>query len=171
MRGHGNGAGDAGESPPIPVLIGASDRSSYDCGLPILALAVAAIVACFTLPLPGEDNVSLYQRSTAAQDACKAAAAEISAARGERATAFADNCKAPVVTAIWNHPGHVIVTRVVEAPAGSGKDERQVYSVRMNGSGHDLWRFLELKVAPNMLVLDASQLSMKPRAEAAETPK
>ena len=112
----------------------------------------------FVYPAP-DPPTAMYKRSAAFVRACEAAGAEISQLR--RATFFLDDCSTPIVTPLFGVEGQVIVSRTVEGFTGDDDGGRAIYSVKMDGRGIDKWRALEIRRAPNGLVLDASLLPTK----------
>ena len=104
-------------------------------------------------------DIALYQRASAPLEACNAAATAILALPKGQSTIFLDSCTTPIVTLDSNQRGHLIVTRVVEAPTDAGTRQMATYSVLVDGNTADKWRVLEVRRAPNKLTLDASMLT------------
>jgi hypothetical protein len=124
----------------------------------VTGLASAAMIAYSLWPDSGT-TMAMYQRETAPRDACKAAALAIPAFRAMSGLTFAGDCDAPTVTEVLNEPGHFIVTLDMEERRDGFRDRRRTYSVMIDGRGFDKWRILDVKLAPNTLTLDASQLT------------
>jgi hypothetical protein len=127
-------------------------RVLFASGLVVGAGIAAALVL---MPLASEAGAPQYQRRAAAQVACKAAGAEISALRLKRLFEFVDDCSSPKVTTVLNQQGYVIVTRVVEENIGQSK-RRKSYSALMDGRGADAWRMLHIQLAPSVVTLEFS---------------
>ena len=124
-----------------------------------LALVIVGAVGYFAaIPFNSEAGRALYQRTAAAQQACKAAADAILALRKGQTTSFVDDCAEPTVTQMSNLRGQLIVTRVIDTPCDTAKHQQVTYSVMVDGQGKDRWRILEVKLAPNKITLDASLL-------------
>jgi hypothetical protein len=115
-----------------------------------LVIAMVAIVASYFVSAASEADVPQYQRRAAYQAACKAAADEISRLRLQSPIMFVDDCLRPKVTPIYNKPGHLIVTRVVEVQIGRAT-ARRTYSALMDGGRIDAWRMIKVESAPNEL--------------------
>ena len=115
-----------------------------------LVAAMVAIVAGYFVSAASEADVPQYQRKAAYQAACKAAADEISRLRLQSPITFVDDCLRPKVTPIYNKPGHLIVTRVVDVQIGRAA-ARRTYSALMDGGRIDAWRMIKVESAPNEL--------------------
>ncbi|MPZ33959.1 MAG: hypothetical protein GEV13_23710 [Rhodospirillales bacterium] len=115
-----------------------------------LVAAVVAIVAGYFVSATSEADVPQYQRRAASQAACEAAADEISRLRLMPPITFVDDCLRPKVTPVYNKPGHLIVTRVVEVRTGR-TTARRTYSALMDGGRIDAWRMIRVELAPNEL--------------------
>jgi len=122
--------------------------------VPLCALlaAVLAFAAGYFASAASEADLPQYQRRAASEAACKAAADEISRRRPQSAMRFVDDCLQPKVTPIYNKPGHLIVTRVVEMRIGR-TTARRTYSALMDGGGIDGWHMIRVESAPNELSL------------------
>ena len=103
----------------------------------------------------------------AAEAACAASAIEISRLRLQSHITFVDDCRQPKVTPVFNRPGHVIVTRVVEIQTSRGT-ARKTYSALMDGRPTDAWRMVQVDSAPNELSVVYGQPSLAHSEEAQE---
>ena len=115
-----------------------------------LVAAMVAIVAGYFVSAASEADVPQYQRRAAYQAACKAAGDEISRLRLQSPITFVDYCLQPKVTPVYNKPGLLIVTRVLEVQIGRAT-ARKTYSALMDGGGIDAWRMIKVESAPNEL--------------------
>ena len=133
----------------------------------VLAVAVAALLASPFVWRASEAGVPQYQRRAASEAACKAAAAEISQLRLHSPMTFVDDCLRPKVTPVYNKPGHLIVTRVVEMQNGR-TTVRKTYSALMDGGHIDHWRMIQVESAPNVLSVVLSPAAVGGNEEVAE---
>ena len=133
----------------------------------VLAVAVAALLASPFVWRASEAGVPQYQRRAASEAACKAAAAEISQLRLHSPMTFVDDCLRPKITPVYNKPGHLIVTRVVEMQNGR-TTVRKTYSALMDGGHIDHWRMIQVESAPNVLSVVLSPAAVGGNEEVAE---
>jgi hypothetical protein len=119
------------------------------CGV---VAALSAIAAGFALSLSfaSQADVPLYQRRGAFEAACRDAGDALLQLTRPSPVTFADDCRQPTVTPVFNRPGFLIVTRVVMAPKGEAM-ARRTYSLLMDGRQFDAWRMTEMEQAPNEL--------------------
>lgn len=121
------------------------------------ALVGVLLTAFVLLPFALEAGTPLYQKRTAAAEACRAAGIELESLRMVPRFEFVDGCHAPRVTAVLNRPGQMIVTRMVKEFTATGMTkQRKAYSALMDGSGPDSWRMLHVQSAPNAVILEFS---------------
>ena len=132
-------------------------------------VAMAAVVAWRFVPGGSEAGIAHYQRRAASEAACDAAANEITRLRLQSPVAFVDDCVQPKVTPVFNKPGHVIVTRVVDIQTNRGT-ARKTYSVLMDGRAVDAWRMVQVESAPNELSVVFLPPSLAHSAEPRERP-
>jgi hypothetical protein len=144
---------EAGRSPGM--LHKASVTGGYLLASVIGLVLGMALGRAFVYP-PPEPPTAMYKHAMAFVRACEAAGAEISTLR--RATFFLDSCALPIVTPLLSEEGQVIVSRTVEGFTDDDDGGRVTYSVKMDGRGVDKWRAIEVKRAPNGLMLDSSLL-------------
>ena len=114
----------------------------------ILPLMAASAVVLLNGSLDPENAVPEYQRKAAAEDACQAAAVEISSLRLQARLKFVDDCSPPKVTTVVDHPGQLIVTRIVEEQVVGHGARRKTFSVLMDGGGRR-WQMLRAEATPN----------------------
>jgi hypothetical protein len=112
--------------------------------------ALSAIAAGFALSCDSQSDVPLYQRRGAFEAACRDAGDALLQLIRPSPVTFADDCRQPTVTPLFNRAGFLIVTRVVMAPKGEAT-VRRTYSLLMDGREFDAWRMTEMEQAPNEL--------------------
>jgi hypothetical protein len=164
MRRGGKRAAAAGDLRDLQVRSSGTARKARAAVRPLLAGAVGFVAGAWMgsafLSHAPEAAIAMYKRSGAFTKACEAAGAEISRLR--RATRFVEDCSVPIVTPLLGWEGQVIVSRTVEGKAGHDEGALVTYSVKLDGSGLDRWRVLDVKRAPNRIMLDASLLLTAP---------
>lgn len=121
--------------------------SIFICGV---VAALSVIAAGFALTFTSKADVPLYQRRGAFEAACRDAGDALLRLTWPSPVTFADDCRQPTVTPVFNRAGFVIVTRVVMAPKGEAA-VRRTYSLLMDGRQVDAWRMIEMEQAPNEL--------------------
>ena len=127
----------------------------------VFALLTAVVATAFYfISRASEADVPQYQRATASEEACKAAGVEISKLRLQPTIKFVDDCVLPNVTPVFNEPGHLIVTRVVEVQVGRDAVRRKTYSVLMDGQRTDAWKMIQVQLAPNKLTVVISPYAL-----------
>ncbi|SEP50721.1 hypothetical protein SAMN02990966_07741 [Rhodospirillales bacterium URHD0017] len=117
------------------------------CGV---VAALSAVAAGFALSFTSKADVPLYQRRGAFEAACRDAGDALLRLSWPSPVTFADDCRQPTVTPVFNKAGFLIVTRVVMAPTGEAT-VRRTYSLLMDGRQFDAWRMTEVEQAPNEL--------------------
>lgn len=120
--------------------------TTFICGVVGALSAVAAGFAFFT----SKADVPLYQRRGAFEAACRDAGDALLRLTWPSTVTFADDCRQPTVTPVFNRAGFLIVTRVIMAPKGEAT-ERRTYSLLMDGRQFDAWRMTKMEQAPNEL--------------------
>jgi hypothetical protein len=125
----------------------AASPGTRACTLLALGCAIAAGLA---LSVSSEADKPLYQRRAALEAACQDAGDALVRLHLPSAITFADDCRRPRVTALSNRPGHLVVTRVVQAQDGDASAGR-TYSALMDGRHFDAWRLIEARPAPSEL--------------------
>ena len=121
-------------------------RGADDLHLRLVA-ALSAIAAGLAVSFASQADVPLYQRRGAFEAACRDAGDALLRLTSPSPLTFADDCRQPKITPVFNRAGFVIVTRVVMAP----KDQatvRRTYSLVMDGRQFDAWRMTEMEQAP-----------------------
>jgi hypothetical protein len=145
------------------TYVAAADGTSKKAAWCWMLVGVIALVApamiVYSLWWAPEPITAMYQRDAAPRAACKAAAVAMSALRPMAGLTLVDDCDAPTVTEVLNDPGLFIVTLDVEEQGDGLRGRRRTYSVMIDGRAFDKWRILDVKLAPNSLTLDASQLT------------
>jgi hypothetical protein len=121
--------------------------TSFVC---VVVAALSAIAAGFALSFTSQADVPLYQRRGALEAACRDAGDALLRLTRPSLVTFADDCRQPTVTPVFNRAGFLIVTRVVLAPKGEAT-VRRTYSLLMDGRQFDAWRMTEMEQAPNEL--------------------
>ena len=116
----------------------------------VVVAALSAIAAGFVLSFTSQADLPLYQRRGAFEAACRDAGDALLRLTGPSPVTFADDCRQPRVTPVFNRAGFLIVTRVVMAPKGEAT-VRRTYSLLMDGRQFDAWRMTEMEQAPNEL--------------------
>ena len=116
----------------------------------VIVAALSAIAAGFALSFASQADVPLHQRRGAFEAACRDAGDALLRLTSPSPLTFADDCRQPKVTPVFNRAGFVIVTRVVMAPKGEAT-VRRTYSLLMDGRQVDAWRMTEMEQAPNEL--------------------
>ena len=119
----------------------------FICGV---VAALSVIAAGFALSFTSKADVPLYQRRGAFQAACRDAGDALLRLTWPSPVTFADDCRQPTVTPVFNRAGFLIVTRVVTASEGDAT-VRRTYSLLMDGRQFDAWRMTEMERAPNEL--------------------
>jgi hypothetical protein len=119
----------------------------FICGV---ITALSAIAAGFALSFDSQSDVPLYQRRGAFEAACRDAGDALLRLTKPSPVTFADDCRRPTVTPVFNRAGFVIVTRAVMAPQGE-TTVRRTYSLLMDGRQFGAWRMSEMEQAPNEL--------------------
>jgi hypothetical protein len=119
----------------------------FICGV---VAALSAIAAGFALTFDSQSDVPMYQRRGAFAAACRDAGDALLRLTPPSPVTFADDCRQPTVTPVFNRTGFLIVTRVVMAPKGETM-VRRTYSLLMDGRQSDSWRMAEMEQAPNEL--------------------
>jgi hypothetical protein len=123
--------------------------TSFICAV---VATLCAIAAGFGLSFASQADMPLYQRRGAFETACRDAGDALLRLTWSSAVTFADDCRQPTVTPVFNKAGFLIVTRVVMAPKGE-TTVRRTYSLLMDGRQFDSWRMTEMEQAPNELSL------------------
>jgi hypothetical protein len=118
----------------------------------VVVAVLSAIAAGFGLSLSftSQADLPLYQRRGAFEAACRDAGDALLRLTQPSTVTFADDCRQPTVTPVFNRAGFLIVTRVVMAPNGEAT-VRRTYSLLMDGRQFDAWRLTEMEQAPNQL--------------------
>ncbi len=128
----------------------------------LLGIVAGAWLGALVFDASGPSRIALYKHAGAFRLACEAAGEEISNLR--HVSIFLDDCTKPIVTPVLGQEGQLIVSRVVEGNTAADKSSRVTYSVKVDGRAADRWRILEVKRAPNQVILDASLLPTKAAA-------
>ena len=111
---------------------------------------MSAVAASFALSFGSQADVPLYQRRGAFEAACKDAGDALLRLGLPSPVSFADDCRKPTATPLFNRSGFLIVTRVVNAQKGEAT-VRRTYSLLMDGRQFGAWRMIEMEQAPNEL--------------------
>jgi hypothetical protein len=133
--------------------------TTFICSVVAVLSAIAAGIA---LSFTSKADVPLYQRRGAFEAACRDAGGALLRLTWPSPVTFADDCRQPTVTPVFNKAGFLIVTRVVMAPKGDAT-VRRTYSLLMDGRQFDAWRMTEMEQAPNELSVVQAPPLLSPR--------